>query len=79
MMVANHSLCRYISTESRISLWRARECSLPESGRLPSSRILEGIVQRVGLRYLIQAKAVQHWIHGYVKNPEDGTVEIVRK
>ncbi len=39
--------------------------------------LLEGTVQGVGLRYLVQAEATQRGIHGYVKNLEDGTVEIV--
>ncbi len=42
-----------------------------------ASFLLEGTVQGVGLRYLVQAEALRREIHGYVKNLEDGTVEIV--
>jgi len=39
--------------------------------------ILEGRVQGVGLRDLIQEEAARRRINGYVKNLENGTVEVV--
>jgi len=39
--------------------------------------ILEGRVQGVGLRYLIQEEASRRRINGYVRNLENGTVELV--
>ncbi len=38
--------------------------------------ILEGIVQGVGLRYAVRYKARRHNLAGYVKNHDNGTVEI---
>lgn len=39
--------------------------------------IVSGTVQGVGFRYFTQMKAVQFGITGWVKNQQDGTVEIV--
>ncbi|WP_180954603.1 acylphosphatase [Bacillus sp. V5-8f] len=39
--------------------------------------VVSGHVQGVGFRYFTQVKALEHHITGWVKNREDGTVEIV--
>ncbi len=38
---------------------------------------VKGTVQGVGFRYYAQMKAVQHKITGWVKNTDEGTVEMV--
>ncbi|WP_121610054.1 acylphosphatase [Mesobacillus foraminis] len=39
--------------------------------------IVKGRVQGVGFRYFTQMKAVQYGINGWVRNREDGSVEIL--
>jgi len=39
--------------------------------------VVDGVVQGVGYRYSVRAIARAHNLAGYVKNQEDGTVEIV--
>ena len=39
--------------------------------------VVKGTVQGVGFRYYAQMKAVQHKITGWVKNTDQGTVEMV--
>ena len=41
--------------------------------------IVSGMVQGVGFRYTVRASAASLKISGYVKNLEDGTVEIVER
>jgi acylphosphatase len=39
--------------------------------------VVRGNVQGVGFRYFIQRKARQLGLHGWVRNNDDGTVELV--
>ena len=39
--------------------------------------IVRGDVQGVGFRYFVQRKAQQLGLHGWVRNNDDGTVELV--
>jgi len=39
--------------------------------------VIRGNVQGVGFRYFIQRKARQLGLHGWVRNNDDGTVELV--
>jgi len=39
--------------------------------------VVRGNVQGVGYRYFIQRKARQLGLHGWVRNNDDGTVELV--
>lgn len=39
--------------------------------------VVTGLVQGVGFRYFVQARAIKHGIGGWVRNLDDGSVEIL--
>lgn len=47
-------------------------------GEIGRARIkVSGVVQGVGYRYFVRARAVELGLSGYVRNAPDGTVEVV--
>lgn len=39
--------------------------------------VVTGLVQGVGFRYFVQARAIKHGVGGWVRNMADGSVEIL--
>lgn len=39
--------------------------------------VVSGLVQGVGFRYFVQARAQKHGIGGWVRNSDDGNVELL--
>ncbi|MCU0452166.1 MAG: acylphosphatase [Bacteroidetes bacterium] len=39
--------------------------------------VVTGLVQGVGFRYFVQARAIKHEVGGWVRNNDDGSVEVL--
>lgn len=39
--------------------------------------VVTGLVQGVGFRYFVQARALKHGVGGWVRNLDDGSVELL--
>ncbi len=39
--------------------------------------VVTGLVQGVGFRYFVQARALKHGVGGWVRNSDDGSVEVL--
>lgn len=39
--------------------------------------VVTGLVQGVGFRYFVQARAIKHGVGGWVRNMDDGSVELL--
>jgi acylphosphatase len=39
--------------------------------------VVTGLVQGVGFRYFVQARAIKHGVGGWVRNLDDGSVELL--